>query len=71
MYMLFSWRGIATTNGLEIFRMPDEERQQPQHDADIYGDEKVPTVVLIIVCALAVLTVVLYMTVAGGHNHFH
>ena len=51
--------------------MVDEERQQPQNDIDVYDDEEVPTVVLIVIVTLAVLTVVLYMTVAGGHGHFH
>lgn len=51
--------------------MVDEERRQPQHDTDVYEDEEVPTVVLVVISALAILTVVLYLTVAGGHNHFH
>ncbi len=54
-----------------ILGMVDEERQQPQNDIDLYDDEEVPTVVLIVIVTLAVLTVVLYMTVAGGHGHFH
>ena len=53
--------------------MPDEERYQPQNDTEVevYDDEEVPTVVLIVISMLAVLTVVLYLTVAGGHSHFH
>lgn len=51
--------------------MVEEERQPPRHDTDVYEDEEVPTVVLIVISALAILTAVLYMTVAGGHNHFH
>lgn len=51
--------------------MPDQERREPQYDVEVYEDEEVPTVVLVVISALAILTVVLYMTVAGGHNHFH
>lgn len=53
--------------------MREEEFQQSQlqSDAEFDDDEEVPTVVLIVVTALAILTVVLYMTVAGGHSHFH
>lgn len=51
--------------------MPDQEHREPANDVEVYEDEEVPTVVLIVISALAVLTVVLYMTVAGGHNHFH
>lgn len=50
----------------------DELQQLPlQSDVEFDDDEEVPTVVLIVVAALAILTVVLYMTVAGGHSHFH
>lgn len=61
--------------------MSDEDRRRTNIDAstpysgesdvETYDDEEVPTVVLIIIAAIAVLTAALYMTVAGGHNHFH
>ncbi len=51
--------------------MPEQEHREPGNDGDVYEDEEVPTVVLIVITALAVLTVVLYMTVAGVHSHFH
>lgn len=51
--------------------MPDDERREPQNDVEVYDDEEVPTIVLVIITVLAVLTAVLYLTFAGGHNHFH
>jgi hypothetical protein len=52
----------------------DGDRQrdnEPDMGTDVYDDEEVPTLVLIIVGALAVLTAVLYLWLGGGHNHFH
>lgn len=42
-----------------------------EHQIDVYDDEEVPTVVLIVAASLAVLTAVLYLWIGGGHNHFH
>lgn len=56
-------------------RQTGGERYEPPYtgdaQTDYYEDEEVPTVVLIAVGAVAVLTAVLYLWLGGGHNHFH
>lgn len=42
-----------------------------ESETDVYDDEEVPTMVLVIIGALAVLTAVLYLSLGGGHSHFH
>jgi hypothetical protein len=34
-------------------------------------DEEIPTAVMVILLALVVGAVVLYLTLGGGHSHFH
>jgi len=51
--------------------MSDREQLHVEPDLEPYEDEEVPTVVLIVIGAIGLITVVLYLTVAGGHNHFH
>lgn len=51
---------------------PNGDNLSPkEHQTDIYDDEEVPTIVLIVAASIAVFTAVLYLWIGGGHNHFH
>ncbi len=51
---------------------PNGDNVSPEeYQTDIYDDEEVPTIVLIVAASIAVLTAILYLWIGGGHNHFH
>jgi hypothetical protein len=62
---------VVDRSGRIIDGMSEEPRQDLDDDEFDDGEEEIPRSVMFVVLALAIVMAVLYLTVGGGHNHFH
>lgn len=62
-----------TTDPDEQDQMSPKAGSDVQYEAedDTEEDEEIPSGVMIILLVLAVGIAVIYLTIGGGHNHFH